>query len=184
MGVVPFPGDSLPVNCAYSTELTWWAHSFLGGRTGPAGQQRSRLLARSSPVGGTPLTEPACRSLSPPGPRCSRRSWHFRMSRGTVPTHHRSQAWSPPHPVHVCRQGFTVSIWKPKGVGASCGDSASLSPRPPGTVSSQLLGFISNWHVLFLRWRANAVCAKGPIHTAATETQIIGSVTFLIKRTC
>lgn len=153
MGVVPFPGDSLPINCPYSTKLTWWAHSFLGGRTGPPGQQRSRLPAHSSPVGGTHLTEPACRSLSQPGDTVVTAVVGLQDEQGNSahPPSLPSMESSPP--VHVCRQGFTVSVWKPEGVGTSCGVSASLGPHPPGTVSSQLLGFISNRHVLFLRWR-------------------------------
>ena len=67
MGVVPFPGDSLPATCPYNTKLTWWVRSFLGGRTGPQEQQRSRLLGHSSSVRSKHLAEPTYRSVAPPG---------------------------------------------------------------------------------------------------------------------
>ena len=178
MGVVPFPGDSLPATCPYNTKLTWWVRSFLGGGQAPKSSRGAASWA-------TPPRSGASTSQSQPtgpwphrGTWWSRRSWGFRMSRGTG---QRSPAWSPPHPVHVCSGGFTVSVWKPERVGAFHGDSALLGPRPPGTASSEQLGFISNRPVLFLPRRGSAVCAKGPISTAATETQKIGPVTFLKK---
>ena len=67
----------------------------------------------------------------PAGTQWSPQSWGFRMSGGTG---QRSPAWSPPHaarspprPVHVGKQGFTVSVRKPERVGAFRGDYLARS---------------------------------------------------------